>query len=342
MKPPEVPPPDDDIPIAPRDSENGNEPLGDAQIQKWADDRFVHALLVGRFQDTPETASQRVARVCSAFEKSVGARRWYWRAGLSTAAAAVLLVGLAVFFWPAQSVQAQLRQVLDTFDVGDKTYQIDISEDTDPPAPDARKSWTHPLRRPAFKPARGRAVAKRLDGALLYVRNRKQVLTYTLPSGRKIARGLDEPQSWIAGPPTRSNTFGSPARPWRRLPAGSDPNLLREEIPEAAVSLLLLDLRDMLHQLRKHYTVSRPSRSPSQEGTTSVWYVVADRVTPRARLPRRLELWVEAETGQIHDILCTGVSFHRSAPRYALRITLLESAPLAPDWFTPQAHLSGE
>jgi hypothetical protein len=322
--------------------DNEDQPLDDARIQEVADDLLVHALLVGRFQDMPEAASQRVKRVCSAFDRSVGTTRWYWRAGLSTAAAAVILIGLALFLFPTQNAQAQLGHMLDAFDAGDKTYQIEIGEDPNQSPAEAEKGWTRPLRRPAFKPARGRMQAKRLDGALLYVRNRQQILTYTLPTGHKIARGFDGQQSWITGPRTRSNAFGSPTHPWRRLPAGSDPNLLRAEIPEEGVSLLWVDLRDLLHQIRKNYVVSRPCRSPSQDGTTPVLYVVADRVTPRTRLPRRIELWVEAQTGQLHDILCTGVRFHRSARQYAYRITLVDVAPLSSDWFTPQAHLSNE
>ena len=103
----------------------------------------------------------------------------------------------------------------------------------------------------------------------------------------------------------------------------------------------MVDLRDILHQIRKDYAVSRPCRSLTQDGATPVMYLVADRIAPRTKLPRRIELWVETETGQLHDILCTGVRFHRSAPRYTLRITLVDVAPLSFDWFTPQAHISG-
>ena len=165
MRPPEVPPPDHDIPIAPGDSENGNEPLGNVQIQEWADDRFVHALLVGHFQDTPETASQRVARVCSAFEKSVGARRWYWRAGLSTAAAAVLLAGLAVFFWPAKVCNAAppgSRHLRHRRQNIPNRHQRGYR----PARPGCEEELDASSRRPAFKPARRHAVAKRLGRAL--------------------------------------------------------------------------------------------------------------------------------------------------------------------------------
>lgn len=329
MKPPDSQAPCDDTQDVPWDPDNPKQSPDDARVQELTDDLLVHALLLGRFQDTPETMSERVNRVCSAFERSLGATRWYWRAGLSTATAAMILVGLALFFFPTQNVHAQLSQVLDAFDVGDKTYQIDISEDTDRSSLDSRKGWTRPLRRPTFKPARGRMLAQRLDGALLYVRNRKHVLTYTMPTGLKIVRGFDGQQDWMT-------------HLWRRLPAGSDPNLLRTEIPEEAVSLLFVDLRDLLHQIRKNYAVSRPCRSPSQDGKTSVLYFVADRVTPRTKLPRRIELWVDAETGRLRHILCTGVTFQRSVPRYALRITLVGEDPLSSDWFTQQAHLSGE
>jgi hypothetical protein len=342
MKPPDRQPPDNDTEDAPWEP-NGqkgfpdemdrvwglHQPLDDSRTQELADDLLVHALLVGRFQDTPELASQRVNRVCLAFERLLSPARWYWKVGLSTAAAAIIVLGLALFFFSSQNVQAQLSQVLDAFDIGDRTFQIDIGEDPGQPSPDSPKGWTRAAHRPAFKSARARMLAKRLDGALLYVRNRKHVLTYTTPTGLKIARGFDGKQGWMT-------------HPWRGLPVSSDPNLLQAAIPDEAVSLLFVDLRDMLHQIRKNYTLSKPCRSPSQDGGPSVLYFAADRVTPRTRLPRRIELWVDAETGQIHDILCTGVSFRRSVAQYVLRITLVNAAPLSSDWFTPQAHLSRE
>jgi hypothetical protein len=332
MKPPEIQPPWD----------NEDLPLDPTRTQDVADDLVVHALLVGRFQDTPETASQRVQRVCAAFDRSVGATRWYWRAGLPTAAAAAILIGLALSFFPVQNVHAQLDRVLDTFDTGDKTYRIEIGEDPNQSGPEATKDRTRPLRRPTFKPARGQTLAKRLDGALLYIRNRQQVLTYTLSTGHKVARGFDGQQNWITGPRTRSNAFGDPTRPWRRLAAGSDPNLLHTEISDEGASLLSVDLRDLLHQIRRNYVVSRPCPSPARDGDTPVLYWVADRITGRTRLPRRIELWVEAQTGRLHDILCTGVRFHGSTRQYVYRITLVDVVPLSSDWFTPQAHLSDE
>ena len=58
---------------------------------------------------------------------------WHWKAGLSTAAAAIVILGLILVLSAPLDVQADLAPILAAFDIGDKTYQIDISRDTHRP-----------------------------------------------------------------------------------------------------------------------------------------------------------------------------------------------------------------
>jgi len=326
MKPLDDRPQGDDADDVAPDPAAANLPLDEPQVQKLADDALVHALLVGRFQDTPEATSHRVEQACRAFEKAFRIRQ-HWIRGLSTAAAAALLLGFVFLGLPAPRAQARLKQVLDAFDVGDKTYQIDIGLDIETPVSDLGRRSRLALRRPTFRSAAGTMPTNRLDGALLYVRARQHVLAYTLPTGLKVTRGFDGQRGWMI-------------HPWRGLPTGSDPNLLRTEIPDEALSLLFVDLRDILHQIRKNYRLSEPRRAVSSNGRPPVLYLVADRASPRRRLPRRIELWVNAQTGQLHDILCSGMSFPKSAPRYVVRLSLVRTEPLSSDWFTARAHLA--
>jgi len=293
-----------------------------------ADDSLVHAMLLGRFQDTPQAALRRMEKTCRGFERSPS-RLWrHWRAGLSTAAAVSIVAGFLLVFSSPRNVQADLSQILEAFDVGDKTYQIEISEDAYQPLGHGRRSGRgrigrgQPFRVPRPKPA-----PRHLDGAVLYVRDRQYVLVCDTPGGLRIVKGYDGRQSWLIGPGGRART-------------GSDPNLLQRDIPEDIASLLFLDLRDMLHQVGENYHLSEPTEWTLQDSQKRVLCYVAERTDHKSKLPRRIELWVDADTSQLDHVICTGMGFRGPSARYTLRIDLVDTDPLPPDWFTQEAHLA--
>ncbi|MHC4518238.1 MAG: hypothetical protein ACYTAS_06605 [Planctomycetota bacterium] len=291
-----------------------------------ADDSLVHAMLMGRFQDTAQATSRRVEEARRAFEGSPS-RLWrHWRAGLSTAAAAVIVGGLLLIFSSPQEVQADLREILEVFDVGDKTYQIEISEDAYQPLRRGRRRTRGRIGRgqPFWVP-RPKPAPQHLDGAFLYVRDRQYVLVYNRPAGPKIVKGYDGQQSWLIGPGGRSRT-------------GVDPNVLQRDIPEDIASLLFLDLRDILHQVDENYRLSDPTEWTLQDTQKHVLCYVAERTSRMARLPQRIELWVDAETSQLDHIICTGMGFRSPSGRYTLRIDLISTDPLPADWFTQAAY----
>ena len=292
-----------------------------------ADELLVDALLTGHFQDTDETTSRRVEEACRAFERPPHPLWQHWRAGLSTAAAAVIVVGLVLTFWAPQEVQADLTEILDTFDVGDKTYQIEISKDAyQPLRPGPRRNRGRVRHGQPFRVPRPKPTPRYLDGALLYIRGQQYVLACTTPTGQKVSKGFDGQQGWMVGPGGRPRT-------------SNDPNLLQRDIPEDIASLLFLDLRDMLHQVGENYDVSEPTEWTLQDSQMRALCYVAERITRRARLPRRIELWVDAETNQLDHIICTGMVFRDPSARYTLRIDLVSTDPLPADWFTQEAHL---
>jgi hypothetical protein len=293
-----------------------------------AEELLVHAMLQGRFQDTPETISQRVEAMRLAFDEPPQ-RLWrHWKAGLSTAAAAVLVIGLLLIFWPPENVQADLGEILEAFDVGDKTYQIEINKDAYQPLAYGRRSGRGRVGRgQPFRVPRPQPAPRHLDGALLYIRDRQYVLEWSTPTGQKIIRGYDGQRSWLIGP-------------WGRSWTGTDPNLLQREIPDDVASLLFLDLRDMLHQVAENYRLSEPTEWTLQDSQARVLCYVAERSSRKARLPRRIELWADAETNQLDHIICTGVSLRGPSQRYTLRIDLIGTDPLPPNWFTQEVHLA--
>jgi hypothetical protein len=236
------------------------------------------------------------------------------------------VVGLILIFSSPQNVQAHFGQVLEAFDTGDKTYRIDIGKPHDfvrgPFRPGARGQGGRTGPRPAGR----RLAPRRLDGALLYVRGRQYVLVCTTPSGRKITRGFDGQQSWLA-------------HPWRQPQVSNDPNLLQKELPEDIASLLFLDLRDTLHQVRANYRLHELADAEAPNGRLPIRHFVATRRNQHRSLPQRIELWFDPETDQLEQIVCGGGG-PRGRRRPTLRISLIDTDPLPADWFTPQTHLS--
>lgn len=311
----------------PLPASNGSDrPAEEGAPEAIADDLLVHAMLRGRFQDTPAAMQSRVDRVCRSFERASRIVWRPWRIGLSTAAAAVVVVGLILIFSSPRDVQADFGQVLEAFDVGDKTYQIEIGDQL-------------PLSRRSFRPGprragRGRALQssgsgtlpRRLDGALLYMRGRQYVLVCNTPTGRRITKGFDGQQSWLTGP-------------WQQPRVSDDPNLLQEDIPDDIASLLFLDLRDILHQVRANYRLYELADAEAPNGRLPVRHFVAERRRRRPALPQRIELWFDPETDQLEQILCVEAGL-RGRRRSTLRINLVDTNPLPADWFTAQAHRS--
>jgi len=331
MKPTSEPAGADDTPKMLVTPEGPDRSAEERSAEIVADDLLVHALLRGRFEDTPATMQSRVDRVCLSFASAPRILRWPWRTGLSTAAAAVIVVGLILIFSSPQDVQADFGQVLDAFDVGDKTYQIEVGDQlrlARRPSRPGRRRGGRGGRGAALQPSGRGALPRRLDGALLYTRSRQYVLVCNTPSGRKITKGFDGQRSWLT-------------HPWRQPRMSTDPNLLQADIPEDIVSLLFLDLRDILHQVRANYKLHELADAEAPNGRVPVRHFVAERRSRQATLPQRIELWFDPETDQLEQILCVEAGLRRGRQRrQTLRISLVDTDPLPAEWFTAGAHLS--
>ena len=302
----------------------GFDPKLDAE--SVADELLVDAMLKGRYQDTLETTAERIERASRALESIPRILSRRWKTGLSTAAAAVLVLGLTLVLTSPQGAQADLAQILATFDLGDKTYQIDISAGTDEMSLSRGGVRQRGSGRPSFKSPRRGMTARRLDGASLYVRGRSYVLVCQTRRGGRITKGYDGTESWVV-------------YPWGASAASEDPNLVKTEIPDHVSALLFLDLRDTLHQIEKDYELSGPSTGTLEDGQTPMEYYVAERISRRGKTPVQIEMWVDPVTHELQQIVCTGVRFHgpRTA-RYALQITLIDTKPLPEDWFRREGH----
>ena len=298
----------------------------DLDVEGLADEMLVDAMLKGRYQDMPESTAQRATRVFQALEAEPRVISWHWKAGLSTAAAAIVVIGLMLVLSAPQEVQADLAPILEAFDTGDKTYQIDIGIDTDQPDFPRRFERRRFGPQPPFRSPRNFIKSRLLDGASLYTRGRNYVLTCTGPQGNTITKGYDGHESWLATP------WGSSIR-------GQEQSLLREHLPDHISSLLFLNLRDILHKIQEQYILSAPSPGTPKEAQLQLGYYIAKRITPQSRIPECIELWVDARTNQLNQILFTGVRFqNQHMPSYILEIRLLNTEPLPKNWFTREAH----
>ena len=261
----------------------------DLNAEGLADEMLVEAMLKGRYQDSPEGAAQRVARACQALEACPRSIPWHWQAGLSTAAAAIVVLGLILVLGVPQEVQADLAPILAVFDMGDKTYQIDIARDTQRPGSQRGFKGRRWGRQAPFKSPRRSMTARRLDGASLNTRARNYVLTCRGPMGGSIVKGFDGRESWLV-------------TPWGQSKRGQDHSLLQEDLPEHISSLLFLDLRDILHTIQEKYVLSGPSRGTAEDAQLQLEYYIAQRTNPQDRIPKCIELWVDTQTKQLHQI----------------------------------------
>lgn len=304
-----------------------NESDQSSDPKRLADDLLVDAMLQGRYQDTPKTTAERVERACHALEGSPRLIPFRWKAGLSTAAAAVIILALVLTLSSPQSVRADLGPILEAFDEGDKTYRIDIITDANESRPPRRFERLRTGHRPPFRPPRRGMTARRLDDATLSIRGRSYILICRAPRGGQITKGFDGTESWLI-------------TPWGGSRRSDDPNLLRTEIPDHISSLLFLNLRDTLQQIEEHYILSGSSAGTLADGQTPTEYYLAERIARRGGMPRRIELWVDPITHELQQITCTSVAFRSPREtRYTLQITLVDTTPLPEDWFTQQAHL---
>ncbi len=307
------------------DSHIPPQPTPNKDVERIADSLLVDAMLKGYYQDNAETTRQRINKACQQLEASQHIPSFRWSAGLSTGLAAIIIIAFIFVLSSPQHVQADFGSVLAAFDIGDKTYQINISSDTNEPARSGRRGRRRSSQRPSFKPPRRGLSNRRLDDATLYVRDSKYVLSCRGPRGGKITKGFNGKESWQVSP-------------WGTAKIGHDPNVLESEFPDQITSLLFLNLRDTLHQIREHYDLSGPIEGSLEDGQTHVHYYIAERIG-RGKTPRQIELWVDPLTNEPQQIACSVFAF--SGPRnnhYTLQIRLVSAEPLPENWFTHEVH----
>lgn len=287
----------------------------DRNTESIADELLVDAMLKGHYQDSPQSIAKRVDKACNKMDIEHRNHIFdHWMAKIS-AAAAVIILGFIFVFNTPPTAHADFAAVLAAFDIGDKTYKININAATDN-TPQYQ-----------YKSHRRGNTAEHLDGASLYIRQHSYVLNYRTARGQGITRGFDGHSHWLLLHHRRQSVLSD------------DPNRLYSEVPDYIQELLFMDLRQMLHQIQTKYRLSEPILSLEDGDIGQMQYYVAERISLRGKMPKHIELWFDTTTNQLQKIQCSDISFHSArSVRYTMQIELVSTEPLPGSWFNPQSH----
>ena len=286
-----------------------------------AQQRLVHAMLISRYQDTPESINRRVDDVYQHIKQSAGIWHNKWLQVITSMAAGLLIIfSLSLLYSNPNNVYADFENIMKRFSACDQTYEIsiqkikniDLQENTKPTRQDIRNIKT----------------VQEINGATLYVRGNQYVLERMLKDGTMIYNGFDGFNKW------RSDK----AEP-RKF---SKPGSIHRVVPEGVTDLLFVDIGELLNVMCQKYQVTR---GRDNVGNMTGLHYIAFRKNqlPGARLPQRIDLWVDPDNGQIKRMFCNGVSF--GTKKYNLVISLKNADQLPADWFcqrTPEKQSAEE
>ncbi len=282
--------------------------------------RLVHAMLISRYHDTPESVSRRVDNVYLSIKHSSGIWHHTWlKVATSMAAGLLIIIGLSFLFSNPDNVYADFDNIMKRFSTCDQTYEITIHK--------IQNIDSNENNKPTRLDIRNIKTMREINGATLYVRGNQYVLERTLKDGTLIYNGFDGTNKW------RSDK----AEP-RKF---SKPGSIHRVVPEGVTDLLFVDIGELLNVMCNKYKVTRGRDNIGN--MTGLYYVAFKKNIPALRLPERIDLWVDPDNGQIKKLFCINVSFETK--KYNMVITLKNTDQLPPDWFChrlPDTKSEGE
>ena len=270
--------------------------------------RLVHAMLVSKYHDTPESIACRVDDVYSKINHSPGLWHHTWlKVATSMAAGLVIIFGLSFIYSNPDNVYADFDNIMKRFSTCDQTYEIAIHK--------IQNIDTNENSKPSKLDIRNIRTMREINGATLYVRGNQYVLERTLKDGTIIYNGFDGDNRW----------HSDKAEP-RKF---SKPGSIHRVVPEGVTDLLFVDIGELLNVMCNKYKVTRGRDNIGN--MTGLHYVAFKKDFAAPRLPQRIDLWVDPDTGQTKKMFCNDVSF--GTKKYNLLITLKNTDQLPPDWF---------
>ena len=287
---------------------DNNEPIK-FDIKQEAQQRLVHAMLVSKYQDSPESIAKRVDNVYKQIQRAGGVWHQTWLRVITSMAAGILIIfGLSFLYSNPDNVYADFDDIMKRFSDCDQTYEISIHKIQNINDNDSRSQSKQDLL--------NMRTVREINGATLYVRGRQYVLERTLRDGTVIFNGFDGYNKW------RSDE----AEP-RKF---SKPGSIHRVVPEEVSDLLFVDIGELLNVMCEKYRVTR---GRDRVGDMSGLHYLAVKKSRMAgpRLPQKIDLWVDPDTGQIKKLSCYNASF--GTKKYHLVIKLKNATPLPLDWF---------
>jgi len=164
-----------------------------------------------------------------------------------------------------------------------------------------------------------------IDGAILHVRGPdKYVLIRELKDGRQRLTGCDGIESWAMredGP----------------VHVSSNLNRFRGGLPGEQQDLPFINLQSQLIQLKEKYFVESLPESGREFNGRPMMGLVCLRKSNEVRGPKRVEIWADRETGDIHRMLMDNLPRGKGGPR-SVMIQLTEESELPENFFSHTAH----
>ncbi|MBI24898.1 MAG: hypothetical protein CMN05_15090 [Roseibacillus sp.] len=242
---------------------------------------------------------------------------WRW-ASAAAAAVTIGLLGLFLLNLPgrADAAMKSLEQVIAAFSrLEDRSYLIHVDGE--------RGSQRNPKPRERDRGTGRFHPAAHLDGARLFLRGGDQfVLKQSLPNGEERLMGGNSKMSW-------SMRGEGPVR------ISDDPQRFRGGVPGGRQHLTFLDLRSQLDELKKLYQLEMIEPVPGEVHT--LHGLRGSRHSEEQGGPKRVEIWFDPDSGTIQRMLLDGLPRNNGGPA-RIELELLSTDPLAPDFFTHEAH----
>ena len=278
----------------------------------------VHGLLTDIGRRFPAEDDMRVDAVMQAIGEPVAPEKsasWSWLFGRPkrTAFAATAMVACVALIFifqginPTKAAAASLERIIAVAQKNsDRTYTIRVIDEYSVSTPKSEKQGN-------------------IDGAILHVRGPdKYVLIRELKDGRQRLTGCDGTESWAMredGP----------------VHVSSNLNRFRGGLPGEQQDLPFINLQSQLIQLKEKYFVESLPESGREFNGRPMMGLVCLRKSNEVRGPKRVEIWADRETGDIHRMLMDNLPRGKGGPR-SVMIQLTEESELPENFFSHTAH----
>jgi len=264
----------------------------------------------------------------SPFLPSKNQQRVRWAIGAFSSLAALMLISFFVFQMsqgtPALAAEIQLERLIEVArKSSDRTYLITT---LDLPDDKRRRAKRNRNRLQKQNTRREKKAQAPVDGALLHLRGeRSYVLNRRYANGDEFITGSDGNTSWSV--PIQG-----------RVRVSDNASRFQSGMPGNQHAIPFINLHDDLEQIRGAYNIQwLDSESDSQASHLEQRCLIAQKKSPEHRGPKHVEIWFDADTGIITELLLDKLPQGKGGPETVL-LELIDQSELAEDFFEHTSH----